>query len=123
MFQVEKLISNLFFQDDYVTLDLFKFSFPNSESMRIVEGGAATSTIQFQAYPRILSEQVRKEGRHLRRLIQGYSLGEEGRVTTHTFPFYPLNGYQDSRTEMTVNPIKAGGLYLCIAWGRTTPHP
>ena len=113
MFQVEKLISNLFFQDDYVTLDLFKFSFPYSESMRIVEGGAATSTIQFQAYPRILSEQVRKEGRHLRRLIQGYSLGEEGRVTTHTF----------SVSEMTVNPIKAGGLYLCIAWGRTTPHP
>lgn len=95
--------------------------------MRIVEGGAATSTIQFQAYPRIQSDQVRREGRHLRRynsrLIQGYSLGEEGGVTTHTVPFHPLNGYQDSRTEMTVNPIKAGGLYLYIAWGRTTPHP
>ncbi|XP_023328074.1 uncharacterized protein LOC111701141 isoform X2 [Eurytemora carolleeae] len=50
-------------KDDYVTLDLFKFSFPNSESMRIVEGGAATSTIQFQAYPRIQSDQVKLEVR------------------------------------------------------------
>ena len=95
--------------------------------MRIVEGGAATSTIQFQAYPRIQSDQVRREGRHLRRynsrLIQGYSLGEEGGVTTHTVPFHPLNGFQDSRTEMTVNPIKAGGLYLFMYSLGGVPRP